>query len=99
VSQSKTSRRRPAALATYLALSGPAAAASDREARAAYAAAITVLEHQRPVHLTVAGRHSQVIRVEQIMRLCDDGPEPARTPDYDPDLPAETHTADRPPAG
>jgi hypothetical protein len=30
-----------------------------------------------------------VIRVEQVMRLCADRPEPPRGSDYDPDPPAE----------
>jgi Family of unknown function (DUF5954) len=87
-------------LATYLAQAGPqAASAGDHVLGAAYAAAATILEHQRPASLKVAGRHFQVIRVEQIIRLCHDGPEPPRTCDYDPDPPAEAGSTGPPWAG
>jgi Family of unknown function (DUF5954) len=81
------------ALATYFTHFGPDTAADD-QATAAYAAAARLLEHQRPVGLTVAGRRFQVIRVEQVMRLCEDGPEPPRPSDYDPDPPVEAEPGD-----
>lgn len=86
-------------LATYFTHFAPDAAAGDEEATAAYAAAARLLEHQRPVGLTVAGRRFQVIRVEQVMRLCENGPELPRTSDYDPDPPIEAGPDDQDVAG
>ena len=81
-------------LAAYFSRIGPEAAASgDLELAGAYAAGVTLLGRERPHGLTVAGRCFQVIRVEQIMRLCADGPEPPRASDYDPDPPAEAQAS------
>jgi hypothetical protein len=85
-------------LATYFTHFAPDAAAGDQQAPAAYAAAARLLEHQRPVGLTVAGRHFQVIRVGQVMRLSEDGPELPRPSDYDPDPPIEAEPGDQDPS-
>jgi hypothetical protein len=82
-------------LATYFTHFAPDAAAGDQQAVAAYAAAARLLEHQRPVGLTVVGRHFQIIRVEQVMRMCEDGPELPRPSDYDPDPPVEADPGDQ----
>jgi hypothetical protein len=84
-------------LGTYFTHFAPEAAVGDEQATAAYAAAATLLKRERPVGLTVAGRHFQVIRVEQVMRLCEDGPELPRSSDYDPDPPVEADPGDRDP--
>jgi hypothetical protein len=81
-------------LATYFTHFAPDTA-GDQQVAEAYATAARLLEHQRPVGLTVAGRHFQVIRVEQVMRLCEDGPELPRPSDYDPDPPVEAESGDQ----
>lgn len=56
-----------------------------------YAGAADLLERDRLNDLRVAARHFRVIRVEQIVRLGRDGPEPPRPSDPDPYGPPAAH--------
>ncbi|MEV7025416.1 DUF5954 family protein [Kitasatospora sp. NPDC093558] len=57
------------------------------EELAAYAAAADRLDAQRANTVEAAGRRFQLVRVEPVVRLGPDGPEPPRPSDPDPDPP------------
>jgi hypothetical protein len=63
------------------------------EDREAYAEAARRLETETKNQLTVAGRRFRVIRVQTLVRVGPDGPEPVRPSDYDPEPPMTGETA------
>jgi hypothetical protein len=63
------------------------------EDKAAYAEAARRLESETRNQLTVAGRRFRVIRVQTLVRVGPDGPEPVRPSDYDPEPPMTGETA------
>ncbi|GAB2597310.1 hypothetical protein GCM10027168_32740 [Streptomyces capparidis] len=77
------------ALAFYLREMAPRFTRMDEEARAVYARAADRLERERRDEVAVPGRRFRVVRVEQLVRLGPDGPEPPRPTDLDPFPPVE----------
>lgn len=63
------------------------------EERKAYAEAARRLESEPLKQLTVAGRRFRIIRVQTLVRVGPDGPEPVRPSDYDPEPPMTGETA------
>jgi hypothetical protein len=71
-----------ARIAAELGYESPGPAVCEEFARAA-----DVLDSDRLDDIRVAGQHFRIVRVEQILRLGQDGPEPPRPSDDDPYLP------------
>jgi hypothetical protein len=82
------------ALATYFREIVPVMLEPSDEELAAYRQAAQRLEEDRVHQVRVAGRRFRIIRVETVVRLGPDGPEPSRPSDHDPDPPLTGETAE-----
>jgi Family of unknown function (DUF5954) len=80
------------ALATYLREIVPVLLEPSEEELAAYHRAALRLERDRAYQVRVAGRRFRIIRVETVVRIGPDGPEPPRPSDHDPDPPLTGET-------
>lgn len=79
-------------LASYLVEFLPKLEELTEEETAGYArAAEGFTRRQRPNELTALGRHFQVVRVERMVRIGPDGPEPPRPSDVDQNTPMRIH--------
>ncbi|MFM9447110.1 DUF5954 family protein [Streptomyces acidiscabies] len=77
------------ALASYLRLHGPWELGLDEETKAEWAAHADRLDETRANALVVDGVRYRVTRVERLVRMGPDGPEPPRGSDYDPEEPSD----------
>jgi hypothetical protein len=71
-------------------------AASAGPTRAAFLSVARLLDRERRDELTVAGRRFRIIRVEQIIRMSAEAPEPPRPTDPDPRYPGPSDDAPPP---
>ncbi|MER6916966.1 DUF5954 family protein [Streptomyces sp. NPDC000594] len=79
------------ALTTHFRIVKPALQELTETAERAYAEAADRFDEGCGTGVSVLGRHFRVIRVEQVVRIGPDGPEPPRPSDHDPELPASAH--------
>ncbi|WP_157963667.1 DUF5954 family protein [Actinocorallia populi] len=84
-----TPQRAREALAEYLQQVAPVVERVDEPTRTAYDRAAARLLAGRLDALEVCGRRFRIIRVEKAARFGEDGPEPPRPSDFDPDPPVE----------
>ncbi|GLF97676.1 DUF5954 family protein [Streptomyces yaizuensis] len=80
-----------ATLSTHFRVFKPAMEDLTEEEEQAYARAADRLDDERGMGVTVLGRRFRVIRVEQVVRIGPDGPEPPRPSDHDPEPPPSAH--------
>lgn len=80
-------------LATYFEHIAPALLEPSADELAAYETAARLLRCEPLNEITAAGRRFRVTRVETVVRVGPDGPEPSRPSDYDPDPPLTGETA------
>jgi len=71
-------------LISYFRDSAPTWEKPGEEVCAAFAEAADVLDRDRAYEVTAAGRRFRIIRIEQIVRMGAEGPEPPRSSDFDP---------------
>ncbi|MFG2194464.1 DUF5954 family protein [Streptomyces sp. NPDC048639] len=76
-------------LAYYFREMGPRILRLNEAERAQFARAADRLDAERCDELAVLGRRFRVVRVQQLIRVGPDGPEPPRSSDYDPYPPSE----------
>ncbi|WP_405805903.1 DUF5954 family protein [Streptomyces sp. NBC_01187] len=76
------------ALTMSLRVLQPAMRGLDEATRAAYKEAADLLDEERGVELRFSGRHLRLVRVERLIRIGPDGPEPPRLSDFDPEPPS-----------
>lgn len=84
-----TPQRARECLAEYLQQVAPAVERVDKTTRTAYEEAARRLITARLDTLDVRGRRFRIIRLEKVARFGEDGPEPPRPSDFDPDPPVE----------
>ncbi|WP_344242060.1 DUF5954 family protein [Actinocorallia libanotica] len=84
-----TPQRAREALAEYLQQVAPVVERVDERTRSAYDEAAGRLLAGRLDELAVCGRRFRIVRVEKAARFGEDGPEPPRPSDFDPDPPVE----------
>lgn len=80
------------ALATYFREIVPVMLQPSEEELTDYRRAARLLERDRLHHVRVAGRRFRIVRVETVVRIGADGPEPPRPSDHDPDPPLTGET-------
>lgn len=80
------------ALATYFRELVPVLLEPSEEELAAYRRAAQRLERERVHQIRVNGRRFRIMRVETVVRIGPDGPEPPRPSDHDPDPPLTGET-------
>ncbi|MDT3397016.1 DUF5954 family protein [Streptomyces sp. B1866] len=76
-------------LVTYFRVVAPRTQKLDDETVERFERAAKRMETKRRDEIQVAGRRYRVTRVERLIRVGPDGPEPPRASEWDPELPAE----------
>lgn len=82
------------ALATYFDRIAPVMLRPSPAELAEFRKAARLLEREQINQVTVAGRRFRIVRVETVVRVGPDGPEPPRPSDHDPDPPLTGETAE-----